>query len=381
MLFATPTVGEREHAALAEITRLKEGPLQQYALHQPHRWSGSMRRLSFARNIQGSNSIEGFAATLDDAAAVALGEPTLDASAETQRALAGYRDAMTYVLQLATDPDFHYSDQLLKSLHFMMTSYHLANRPGRWRPGQVFVRRTNDGEIVHEGADADAVPTLMSELAAALNQPSADDPIVSAAMAHLNLVMVHPFSDGNGRMARCLQSLVLARGGTVSPVFVSVEEYLGSNTQAYYDALAQVGGGGWHPDRDATLWIRFMLTAHLRQATTLVQRNRESEQVWAALEQLQSARAFPERALTALFDATLGWRIRNATYRAALAEQGESISEPLAGVDLKRLVDIGLLVAVGEKRGRHYVAGAELLQIRGSARTSMRVEQPNPFAD
>jgi hypothetical protein len=58
------------------------------------------RRARAARAIQGSNSIEGFDAALDDAAAVAIGEAPLDASEETRLALAGYRDAMTYVLQL-----------------------------------------------------------------------------------------------------------------------------------------------------------------------------------------------------------------------------------------------------------------------------------------
>ena len=52
-------------------------------------------------------------------------------------------------------------------------------------------------------------------------------------MAHLNLAMIHPFSDGNGRLARCLQTLLLAREQIVSPVFSSIEEYLGQNTQAY----------------------------------------------------------------------------------------------------------------------------------------------------
>lgn len=59
---------------------------------------------------------------------------------------------------------------------------------------------------------------------------------IQAGMAHLNLVMIHPFRDGNGRMARCLQSLVLARGGILDPVFISIEEYLGRNTQRYYPA-------------------------------------------------------------------------------------------------------------------------------------------------
>lgn len=73
--------------------------------------------------------------------------------------------------------------------------------------------------------------------------------------------MIHPFRDSNGRMARCLQSLVLARVKVLSPVFMSVEEYLGLNTQAYYDILAKVGGGSWPPQRGSRPWLRFNLTA------------------------------------------------------------------------------------------------------------------------
>jgi len=51
---------------------------------------------------------------------------------------------------------------------------------------------------------------------------------------------------------------------------MSVEEYLGRNTQAYYDVLGEVGRGSWHPENDARPWIRFNLTAHLRQARTML---------------------------------------------------------------------------------------------------------------
>ena len=47
--------------------------------------------------------------------------------------------------------------------------------------------------------------------------------MVRAAMAHINLVMIHPYRDGNGRMARILQSLVLSRDGILAPQFSSVE--------------------------------------------------------------------------------------------------------------------------------------------------------------
>jgi len=87
-------------------------PKLRLQLFEPRRWFGSLRRLSFARAIQGSNSIEGYNAALDDVAAAAAGEEPLDADLETKMALYGYRDAMTYVLTLATEDHFEYSEQL-----------------------------------------------------------------------------------------------------------------------------------------------------------------------------------------------------------------------------------------------------------------------------
>jgi Fic family protein len=363
VLFETPSLGSRELEIVSQVEGLKEQ--LRWQLQEPRRWVGSLRRLSFARNIQGSNSIEGYEAALDDAAAVAVGEEPLDASEETRLALAGYRDAMTFVLQLSTDPHFSYSEQLLKSLHFIMTGYDLKNRPGQWRTGSTFVQREETGELVHEGADIGRVPELMAELSTTLNGPPEGLPaIVHAGMAHLNLVMIHPFRDGNGRMARCLQSLVLARQGVLAPVFMSIEEYLGKDTTAYYDVLAEVGDGSWQPGRDARPWVRFVLTAHLRQARTVLQRVKESERLWLKLEALVAAHSISDRTITALFDAALGMRVRRATYRANVEQAGEEMSEQAATRDLKQLTDVGLLVPQGEKRGRVYVGGPDIRRLR-----------------
>jgi len=361
MLYTAPALDAREMEVLAEIDRLRES--LRYRLHEPRRWTGSLRRVSFARNIQGSNSIEGYVAELDDAAAVAAGEEPLEASDETRLALAGYRDAMTYVLQLADDPRFRLNEQVIKSLHFMMTSYSLNNRPGLWRTGAVYVRRETDGELVYEGADADLVPDLMAELVDDYVDDANTPAIVAAAMAHLNLVMVHPFKDGNGRMARCLQSLILARQGVLSPVFMSVEEYLGRNTEAYYRVLTEVGRGSWQPGNDARPWVRFTLTAHLRQARTLLDRVRESERLWSELEELAGRRQLPERTINALFDAAIGFRVRRGTYAAILKASDEEISGQTATADLKKMVQSSLLQPRGEKRGRHYVASEELAEL------------------
>ena len=369
MLFKTPRLTPQEKVVVEEILRIRD--TLQYAISSPKRWVGVLRRNAFASAIRGSNSIEGYNVTEEDAIAAVEGQSPLDAQSETWAAIMGYREAMTYVLQLSDDPHFTYSEGLLRSLHFMMIRYDLGKHPGRWRPGPIFVRNEQTGQRVYEAPDAEKVPGFMKEIVEALNGEKTDPFIVRAAMSHLNLVMIHPFADGNGRMARCLQTLVLAREGIIDPWFSSIEEYLGRNTQSYYDVLALVGKGRWSPQSDVRPWLRFCLTAHHRQARTLLRRSREMERAWNEIEEEVKKRHLPERVQLALSDATLGYRIRNSTYRSAA-----QISETLASRDLKLLVDQGLLIAGGEKRGRFYTASPILRKIRERTREPRDSNEP-----
>lgn len=331
----------------------------------------------FARAIQGSNTIEGYNVTLADAMAIAEGEEPLDAAEETARAVAGYRNAMTYVLQLAGSPHFRYSEGLLNSLHFMMLNYDMTKGPGLLRSGPVFVQHEPSGRIVYEGPDAERVPGLMDDLMASLNQPGSTPAMVRAAMAHLNLVMIHPYRDGNGRMARILQSLVLSQDGILAAEFSSIEEYLGKNTQDYHDVLAEVGAGAWHPERDARPWVRFSLTAHFRQAQRLLRRVRQTERLWALLEAEVQRLGIPDRAVLALFDAAQRFRVSNRVY-----QEHAELSEHAGGRDLKRMVEAELLEPKGEKRGRYYVATPRLLSLAEASWEQERgAEQVDPFVE
>lgn len=372
MLFATPELLDTHWRVLDRIENLRQR--LSYSLSQPQRWSGILRRNALARAIRGSNSIEGYNVSVEDAIAAAERDAPLEADRATWLEISGYRDALTYVLQLANDPNFTYSAGLINGLHFMMLQHDLSKNPGRWRPGPVSVVDETKKAIVYEAPDAELVPGLMRELIEWLNSSKSGAPVlVKAAMAHLNLVMVHPFSDGNGRMGRCLQTLVLARDGVLAPQFSSIEEYLGRNTHDYYAVLAEVGAGSWHPERDAESWIRFNLTAHFRQAATLLRRNRELHRLWDAIEMEVAGRNLPERVMFALADAALGHRVRNSTYRNAA-----EVSNNLASRDLKLLVDQGLLVPLGQKRGRVYVASPQLGALR--TRTRENEADEDPFA-
>lgn len=354
MLFQVRDLTTKEAGIVTGIEEVRER--LRYATAEKLVWSGVLRRVTFAKVVQGSNSIEGYNVTLGDAVAAADDDEPIDARGETWAAIIGYRNAMTYVLQLADDPHFQYSEDLIRSLHFMMMRYDLAKHPGRWRPGAIYVRNEATKKIVYQGPDAGKVPGLMKDLVASLNEKSAMPPMVRAAMAHLNLTMIHPFSDGNGRMARVIQSLVLARERILAPEFCSIEEYLGRETQAYYKVLADVGAGAWHPERDAKPWVRFCLKAHYRQATALIQRTEFFRALFDQIEATVKKNGLPERAIIPLVEAAIGLKIRNSRYRT-LTET----SLNLASRDLKQLVDLKLLKPIGERRGRIY-EGAKSLQ-------------------
>lgn len=378
-VFTTPQLDELEATVIAMVDELREEMAHRIA--EPRRWTGGLRRMSEARAVQASNSIEGYNASLDDVIAVRDGDEPMDASMETQLALEGYQEAMTYVLQAIQDSALEVDEGLLRALHFMMLKHDLSKNPGRWRPGAIHVERSDSGEIVYEAPDHELIPELIVSM---LKQLEAQDVpvLVKAAMAHLNLAMIHPFRDGNGRMARCLQTLVLAREQIVAPVFSSIEEYLGRNTQAYYDILAEVGQGSWHPRNDARPWIRFCLTAHYRQARTVLRRMQAYEEMWIVASRLADERRLPERAVGPIAEAAYGLRIKRATYlRSVEVTWGEPIAQLTASRDLRAIVNAGLFKPIGDTRGRYYVGTdplrAEWERIRN--KWPRRPEADDPF--
>lgn len=374
-LHATPDLDLQDQEVLDGIHGLRAE--LQYSLAAPRRWHGMLRRTALARAIRGSNSIEGYVVTVDDAVAAVDEEEPLTADARVWAEITGYRAAMSYVLQAGRDPQFRHEAGLLRSVHFMLLAHDLSKSPGHYRQGPIFVRDDSIGRDVYEGPSADLVPGLVEELMVGLNGDSGSDAVVRAAMAHRNLVMIHPFRDGNGRMARVLQTLVLARGSIVETPFASIEEWLGRNTEAYYAVLALTGAGSWNPDRSAHLWLKFNLRAHHMQAQTVKRRAVVAAQLWEESAALVAERGLPERTTNALFDAASGFRVRRPGY-AKLAD----VENRTATRDLQQLVDAGLLIAQGQTRGRFYTASSLVAELAGgTGRRVNPLEDPYPGLD
>lgn len=371
-IFGSPEADLEDLTVIAAVRELRESLAD--VLRVPRRWAGGLRRTTQARAIQGSNTIEGYTVSDQDAVAAVDDEPPLSADEHTWAEILGYRRMMTFVLRMAPEPEFTVTPQTLRSLHFMLLEHDLATDPGRWRPGAVYVRDEAAGRTVYEGPSADVVPALVEELTQSLRNDGADA-MVDAAMAHLNLVMIHPFRDGNGRMARALQTVVMAQDHVLEPTFSSIEEWLGRNTEDYYRVLAVVGQGSWNPHNDASLWLKFCLRAHHMQAQTLQRRFAEAEEIWRTLDTLIAQHGLHERTADALFDAVLGLRVTRPMYA-----KRTSVEDQTGTRDLKRLVDVGLLDAHGNTRGRYYVASPSLRRLHEDVRAGREaLTDPYPW--
>ena len=123
------------------------------------------------------------------------GETPPNPKDEDWLALTGHRDAMDYVIQLSKDPGFRHNEGTLLGLHFMMMKHDLTKNPGRYRPGPIHVTNTATQRTVYNAPEAETVPNLMASLIDGLNKKTSAHPLVKAAMAHLNLTMIHPFRD------------------------------------------------------------------------------------------------------------------------------------------------------------------------------------------
>jgi Fic family protein len=350
MIYAPPRITKDLQSRLDELGELRDALGDR--VKTPARWMGSLRREVRASTIEGSTSIEGFSVSPAEALALTSGREPAGEDDENRYAVSCYARAMDHVGTMAIDPVFGWSDRVILDLHFDACYFQRDRNPGLWRTGPIRVTAA-DGTSAYVGPEGKEVAALMDEVVESLVEGERDpdaDLVVRAAMAHLNVVSVHPFQDGNGRISRIVQSLVLAREGVASPEFFSIEEYLGSHTREYYAALREVQGGSYQPDRDADRWVAFCVEAHIAQARERLAQIERAGMRWGLLEEQVAQRGWPDRLVIALEQSLAG-----GTSRSAYGEEAD-ISAATATTDFRRLLDAGLVVQQGRGRNIAYVA-------------------------
>ena len=114
VLYTAPPLTSEDEVVLGEIHRMRKD--LRNVLRTPRRWEGGLRRSTLARNIQGSNSIEGYEVAEDDAAAAIDGEEPFSADEKTFLEIQGYRQALGYVLAMS-DTDYATFDTTRRPRH------------------------------------------------------------------------------------------------------------------------------------------------------------------------------------------------------------------------------------------------------------------------
>lgn len=130
----------------------------------------------------------------------------------------------------------------------------------QWRaaPMDIVSGPVGHERIHYTAPDATSVPRLMDEFVAWFNENS-PTPVVKAAVAHLWFLTVHPFDDGNGRIARVLTEMLLARSDGSPRRFYSMASYILNHRESYYAALEKAQ----HGTSNITEWLRWFLEALL----------------------------------------------------------------------------------------------------------------------
>jgi Fic family protein len=237
------TITEKAADYLAKIvetaTRLEYGTgfKRDIRLHRENR----------ARTIHSSLAIEGNSLTLSEVTAVIEGRAIAGAQAEIKEVKNAYE---AYDVSMTFDP-FSIEDFL--KAHKLMTGG-LIKESGTFRSGDVGVF---DGDVaVHMGARPQFVPGLMKELFEWAKE-SELHPVLKSAVFHYEIETIHPFADGNGRMGRLWQTLLLARWNAIF-TWIPMESVLFQNRAQYYRAIEDA-----RKANDSGVFIEFTLSAIL----------------------------------------------------------------------------------------------------------------------
>lgn len=241
------------------------------------------RKDALVRSVHYGTHIEGNELNLDQAEKVLEGQEVLARDRDIQEVI-NYRRVIELIDQLSIpNSQFSIDEQLIKRLHKMTVERILqSEKSGEFRQTQVVVKNSQTGEVSFRPPEANLVEPQIKELLQFINNHQNQDihPVLKAGIVHYEFVRIHPFVDGNGRVARALSTLILFLEGYDIRKFFSLEEYFDSDALDYYDALKSVSKN----DGDLTVWLEYF-TKGLSIELTKIKEKIENISIDAHLKQ------------------------------------------------------------------------------------------------
>ncbi|MDO8451724.1 MAG: Fic family protein [bacterium] len=214
-------------------------------------WEAKFREDAIVRTVHHGTHIEGNELNYTEAGRVLAGGKIVGRERDIQEVL-NYRNVLRFIEGYGSDT---ITEDSIKHMH-ELTVYRILPEGsiGDYRKTQVVVKNSQTGEITFRPPPALEVPFLMADFLTWLNYKGDDDIHMGlkAGIVHYELVRIHPFLDGNGRVARAAATLVLFKGGYDVKRFFSLEEHYDREPLEYYMALQRVGKEG-----TMTSWLEY----------------------------------------------------------------------------------------------------------------------------
>ncbi len=206
---------------------------------------------ALVRTVHFGTHIEGNELNLSQAEKVLEGKEVTARERDVHEVI-NYRKAMDYIAEKAERGKV--SEGAIKEIHKITVQKILpAEQCGEFRKNQVVVKNSITGQVSFRPPMAVAIPFQVKDLIEFINSKDEIHPVLKAGAVHFELVRIHPFIDGNGRVARALSTLVLFQEGYDIRKFFSLEEYFDKDASKYYEALQSVEKN----DGDLTSWLEY----------------------------------------------------------------------------------------------------------------------------
>jgi Fic family protein len=310
---------------------------QQLFVAQSPEVLSDLRQIAVIESTESSNRLEGVVVAKDRLKSLVIKNAAPKSRSEQE--VAGYRDALGLIHESAESMPF--SEGVMRQLHAMLYRY-MPQPGGSWKASNNdIVEKHPDGtaRLRFRPVPAHLTPMAMADLVAryqAANDQHLADPLVLIPLSVLDFLCIHPFPDGNGRVARLVTLLLLYQFNYAVGRYISLERIFEESKESYYETL-ETSSQGWHEGQhDVRPWLDYF---------------------WGAL--LRAYREFEERVGTiARGRGAKGERVRAEILKRRLPFSISEIEEACPGVsrDMVRLVlramkAEGLISPTGKGRG------------------------------
>jgi Fic family protein len=281
---------------------------------------------------------------------------TLDPDTKAKIELVNYVEALHYLDQRFEQGGLEITPDTILTLHRKTTeglgsdeSAHFKPRhEGTWRDGVALVVDRATHRVMHEGPPPGEVPDRMAGLCVWIAEREdrlvTFPPPVIAGVAHYGLTDIHPFADGNGRVARLLSAAVLMRLGFISRRLFSFERHYAENRDGYYAALRSVRAETFNMNT----WLEYFLGGLAEEYERVAARIAELQAVGLGTSARIELNRSQERALVQLNLNSL------VEFRRADYERLAEVSRSTAGRDLNNLEAKRLIVRRGQGAAARY---------------------------